>query len=110
MYGLTVKQILKRLKISAIFGIICEVIMLCLVFYAITQEGLKADFVSVLATVLFSGLLFTWEAMCFILNWKKILKGILLPVPFISMIIETFKGYIMAIKAIVFALKNKDTK
>lgn len=115
MYGLTVEQILKRLKISAICGIIFGIGLLCASLFALVTSGgtpdsnitIKEVILIFPMSILYS-IILVWELMAYIINWKKILKGILLPIPFISMIIETFKGYVMAAKAIVYALKNRD--
>ncbi len=107
MYGLNAQQLMKRLKISAVIGAIIEAVLLGITFWTIaTETGFTSESIALFAVPLLSGILFTWEIMAIILNWKKILKGIIAPIPFISFLIEYFKAYIMAAKAIIFALKN----
>lgn len=42
------------------------------------------------------------------LNWKKMLIGFIAPIPIISYLVETVKGYVYAVKGFVVLVKQKE--
>ncbi len=46
--------------------------------------------------------------MGFIINFKKILLGLITPIPILSYLIEWFKGMCYAVKAVIVIFKHKD--
>lgn len=100
MYGNSVKQMKVKFIISIILGVGYQFIS-CLV-----GLGSGMDLFSVLGLLAFGVLIVPIEVLGAMLNIKPILKGIFFPIPMLSMVIESFKGYVMGFKAIIWVIKN----
>lgn len=101
MYGRTAKQI----KIIALISFIISSIATVIIFMVQDQPW---DYYWLIPV---APLIMTFGFMALILNFKKIICGIITPIPFLSMYIEYFKGYFWSIKALIWALrqpKNSD--
>lgn len=114
MYGYTTEQLRKKLKVSIILGAIFAFIFTALSYFSLQSsnaftggEMLKSTGALTLLLIgIFLGI--SWTILSLTLNFKKILKGYIFPVPVISACIEMIKGQIMAIKVIIFLIKNKN--
>lgn len=115
MYGYTQEQLQKKLKISIIIGALLAFVFAALgLFEAKNSDAFTAGemlkSIGALAVLIIAQFLgVSWTIMSLTLNFKKILKGCILPVPILSACIEMVKGQIMAIKVIIFLIKNKKT-
>lgn len=89
MYGYTSKQIKVKAAISLALGVV-------LAIYAIFFQESGAVNGSQLALYFVSPVVLTWGVFGFLINWRKILKGIIMPIPLISYLVESFKGLYMA--------------
>ena len=99
MYGYTSKQIKVKAVISLAAGVAFAI-------YAIFfQESGTAD-VSHLALYFVSPVVLAWGVLGFLIDWRKILKGIIMPIPLISYLVESFKGLFMAPVALFWALTH----
>lgn len=58
--------------------------------------------------VIFALIVLPFEFWGMILNWKKVLKGIIAPIPILSMVIESFKGMIYAVKGFLVIIKKEE--
>lgn len=113
MYGYTTEQLRKKLKASIILGAVLALVFTALSFFDLQSsnaltgaEMLKSTGALALLLIgIFLGV--SWTILSLTLNFKKILKGYIYPVPIISACIEMIKGQIMAIKVIIFLIKNK---
>lgn len=114
MYGYTLEQLKRKLKVSIIIGAIASICFsVSLIFFSSSGLGISTindTFKLVLYLIgyiigMFLGI--SWAVMAYALNLKKILKGIIFPIPILSACIEVIKGQIMAIKVIIFIIKNK---
>lgn len=102
MYGNSVKQMKVKFIVSFILGIVL------VVFFWIAQFRLGYKFplgVLTLYTAV-AVLVFPFEVMAFVLNWRKIFVGIIKPIPILSYFIQCFVGIFMAFKAFIWMLKN----
>ena len=59
-------------------------------------------------TVLLAAIMFPIEACGIMLNWKKILKGFIAPIPILSYFIQCFVSFWYAIKALISIIKHQD--
>lgn len=53
-------------------------------------------------------IVFPVEICGMILNWKKVLKGLIAPIPIVSYILESFIGMWYAIKGLIAIFKKQD--
>lgn len=97
MYGRTAKQIKTIALLSFIISIIASVI----IFMAQGDE-----FNNYYWLIPFAPLIMTFGFMSIVLNFKKIILGIIKPIPVFSLFIEYLKGYFYSIKALIWALKQ----
>ena len=98
MYGRTAKQI----KIIALISFIISSIATVAIF--LVQE--ESEFSSMVWLIPVAPLILTFGFMSLILNFKKIICGIITPIPLLSMFIEYFKGFFWSIKALIWALRQ----
>lgn len=96
MYGRTAKQI----KIIALISFIISTIATVIIFMA--QDEIR-DYYWLIPI---APLIMTFGFMSLILNFKKIICGIITPIPLLSMFIEYFKGYFWSIKVLIWALRQ----
>ncbi len=108
MYGNSIKQLWTKLKLSLILAIALTIFM---VITNIVNESFDitniGDLLEQLALIVASPVLMTIGVYGLILNYRKIFRGIIAPIPFVSMIIEYFKGFFMSIAAFVYLIKNR---
>lgn len=104
MYGLTAKQIKTRGIISVVLAVVL------LIGVIITgRESIQLSNMNNVVQVLASPLLIAWQFFAILLNWKKMLKGFIAPIPVISYCIETIKAmFVMVPKALFWALRNPE--
>lgn len=107
MYNNTVKSA----KIKLIISLVLSVILTAFIFVGglIGSINKQTNVLTFLITIILSILAviietFAWYG--FLINWKKILIGCIMPIPILSMIIEFLKGYFMAFKTLVWVIKN----
>lgn len=116
MYGYTVEQLKRKMKASTIIAALAAVILTVVMLFLDSSRDLDVSTISeVLKMILMLAgyiigmfLAWAWALMAYALNIKKILKGIFIPIPILSACIEIVKGQIMAIKVIIFLIKNKN--
>lgn len=96
MYGRTAKQI----KIIALISFIISTIATVIIF--MVQDEIR-DYYWLIPI---APLIMTFGFMSLILNFKKIICGIITPIPLLSMFIEYFKGYFWSIKVLIWALRQ----
>jgi len=102
LYGLTKAQMKTRFIIAEIIG--CLFICIPVVALIARSGSVGALLVGVILIVAFG----SFPIMSFILNWRKIFKGIILPIPIVSYCIEYIKGIFMAFGAFFWMLSNKE--
>lgn len=97
MYGRTAKQIKNIALFSFIISIVATVIV----------AAIQTDDLSTYWWIIpVSPLILTFGFMSLFLNFKKIMIGIIRPIPILSMFIEYLKGFFCSIKALIWALKQ----
>lgn len=102
MYGYTAKQIKTKAVIALIVGVVMAV-------YAIFFQEKGSAGMTQIMLYFVSPLVLAWSVLGFLLNWKKILWGIIKPIPIISYLIEFVKGIlIMAPSAFFWALTHPE--
>lgn len=99
MYGYTASQIKTKAVISLALGV-------ALAVYGIFFQETGTVNGTRLALYFLSPLALGWGFLGFLINWKKTLRGILLPIPLVSYLIEGFKGLFMAPVALLWALTH----
>lgn len=106
----TRKQLIKRLKICAVLGVVLSLIS---VFATVGLAVLAGE--ATIADIMFSAGMFVFCAVVYTLNFfglsfnfGKFVLGIIAPIPVISMLIENFKAYVYAIKGIIVIVKNRE--
>lgn len=96
MYGRAAKQI----KIIALISFIISIATSVLAFM---QEDEIGDMYWLIPV---APLIMTFDFMSLVLNFKKIFRGLIAPIPVLSFFIEYLKGYFYSIKALLWALKQ----
>lgn len=108
MYGNTDKTLWIKFYASLVLAVVLTIVM---VISNITGAGFDitnvGDIFEQLALIVISPILMTIGVFGMLLNYANILKGIVTPIPIISMIIEYLKGFVMSIKAFVYLIKSK---
>lgn len=99
LYGSTPKQMKTKFIVSCVLGVILAGVM-------VGVNASRMDLGSLIGAGAVAVVVFPFEVMAFILNYKKIFIGIFRPIPFLSYIIECFVGLGMAFKAFFWMLKN----
>ncbi len=111
MYGNTIKQLWTKFIISLILAVVGTIIM---VISNITGGGFEisnvGDLFEQLALIVCSPILMTIGVYGLILNFGNVLRGIIAPIPIISMIIEYIKAFFMAISAFIYLIKNRNNE
>lgn len=109
MYGNTIKQLWLKFKIALVLAIIGTVIMVIANIVGGTGFDIRnvGDLFKQLALIVFSPVLMTIAVYGLLLNYRNIFKGIVAPIPVVSMIIEYLKGFFMSICAFVYLIKNR---
>lgn len=103
----TREQLLKRFKICSILGIFFALVM------SIGPLVIAGDF-SIGVLLMYAGIflvMFICYPIIFLglsFNWKKFLKGYILPIPILSAFIEYIKSIVYGIKAVIAIIKKKD--
>ena len=109
MYGNTIKELWLKLKISLVLAVVGTVVMV--VSNAVNGTfGIAniGDLLEQLGLIVISPILMTIAIYGLILNYRKVFKGIVSPIPIVSMIVEYVKGFFMSIKAFVYLIKNRE--
>lgn len=88
--------------VSFVIGIALFILML------IMNSSSESDAISVALLAPLAIIVFPIEVCGMILNWKKVLKGFIAPIPILSSIIQSFVGMWYAIKALIAIVKNQD--
>ena len=99
MYGRTAKQI----KIIALISFILSIIATVVIFMLPANASELGEY---LWLIPIGPLLLTFGFMSFALNTKNIFRGIIRPIPILSMMIEYLKGYWYGIRGLIWALKQ----
>lgn len=90
--------------VSLILGIILMVAIPIIQY----TSGLKSDSVQFVLMIPTALIVFPVEICGFIINWKKILKGLIAPIPIISYFIQFIIGTWYAIKGLIAIFKYTD--
>lgn len=106
----TREQLLKRLKISIVLGVILALItVVATVGLAIVAgEGTVIDVIFGAGMGVFCALIFTLNFFGLSFNFRKFLLGYIAPIPILSAVIENLKAYIYAVKGIMVIIKHED--
>lgn len=100
------KTLITMFIVSAVLSVIQVIAMM------IINGGLAAfgDNLGVVLIILICGLaLLPFVMMALLLNWKKILIGMIAPIPLLSSMKQWYiNGIIYAVKSLVVIVKNKD--
>ena len=103
MYGLTATQIKTRGIISVVLAVILSIIAV------IAEKGVHLSSAGDAVYLLLVPLILAWEFFAILINWKKMLKGFIAPIPVISYCIETIKAlFVMVPKALFWALQQRE--
>ena len=70
----------------------------------VNMESLEMTMILILGAAV--PLAYPFIVLGFFLNWKKILMGIIAPIPILSMIIQYFAGMFMGYRAFFWLLKH----
>ncbi len=98
----------KLKKIYIVCAIIGAIIAIPVIFFA-SSIGLDGkSLVFFLFTTPLYYISFVLGFVAVIFNWKKILIGMIAPIPLVSGLMENFKGVFYAIKGLVALFKHQD--
>lgn len=103
MYGNSVKQMKVKFIVSFVLGIIGAVVAMVI---NISMPYNHLSVLAVLGISFLAVLLFPFEVMAFVLNWKKIFLGLIKPIPILSFWLQYFVGLFMSFKAFIWLLKH----
>lgn len=103
MKTFTRKKLTTMFIISVVIGI--AAIIALIIVGGLMEESIGMALILLVAAVI----VFPFEIMGFLLNWKKILIGFIAPIPIVSYLIEWLKGTIYAVKAFISILKKQET-
>ncbi|MGN0444516.1 MAG: hypothetical protein ACI4F5_07880 [Acutalibacteraceae bacterium] len=102
----TIKRetLIKMYVVSLIIGLI-SIIAIPIIQYT---SGLKSDSMQFVLMIPLALIVFPIEICGFIINWKKILKGFIAPIPIISYFIQYIVGTWYSIKGLIAIFKHTD--
>ncbi|MBQ7004995.1 MAG: hypothetical protein IJN68_01035 [Clostridia bacterium] len=106
----TREQLIKRLKICGIIGIICVIPFIFLTIIPMFSEG-STTFGDILMIALYIAgaiILFPTSVMAMSFNFGNMLIGIIAPIPILSYFVEFFKAYYYVIKALIVILRQEE--
>lgn len=98
----------KRLIAYLIAGAILTIISFIVSFIVAGDSGSDNDPMVNVAILVLGIPLLILEYGGMIINWKRVLKGIIAPIPILSMMIESFKGMFYMAKGLVVIAKKQD--
>lgn len=98
------KALIKMYVVSLILGLISIVAILIIQ----SSSGNRSDLVQFVLMIPIAFIVFPIQFCGFILNWKKILKGFIAPIPVLSYFIQFFVGIWYAIKGLIAIFKHTD--
>lgn len=106
----TREQLIKRLKICTVLGIILSLISVFFIVVGavIAEEATVADIMFSAGMFVFCAVVYTVNFFGLSFNFKKFLLGYIAPIPIVSAVIENFKAYVYAIKGIIVIVKNRE--
>ncbi len=112
MYGNSLKQLRSKFKIAVVFAIVGTIIMVISNLTGGDGFGIKTvnDLLETLGLIVISPIVMLLGVFGLTLNVGPTLKGLIAPIPIISMLLEYFKGMFMAASAFVYILKNRDAE
>ncbi len=106
----TREQLIKRLKICGIIGIICVIPFIILTIVPMFSDG-STTFGDILMIALYVAgavILFPTSVMAMSFNFGNMLIGIIAPIPILSYFIEFFKAYVYVIKALIVIFRREE--
>lgn len=99
LYGCSVKMMKVLFFISLVIGFALGIALLI-----INMEQMEMTMLLILGAAI--PLAYPFIVLGFFLNWKKILTGIIAPIPILSMMIQYFVGMFMGYRAFFWLLKH----
>ncbi len=76
--------------------------------FVATQIMAEAPLISTAGSVVLGVVAFPFSVFAMSFNFGKMMLGLIAPIPILSYLIEIFKGWVYAIKALIVIFKNKD--
>lgn len=107
----TREQLIKRLKICVVIGLIASVAFMILgvsPMLSTSESRTIGDVLLVAAYFVGAAILFPISLLAMSFNFGRMMLGMIAPIPILSYFIEFFKAYVYAIKALIVIFKRDE--